>query len=70
MPELSFACEPADVAALDAWAERLGASRSDLIEDAVHSYLGELDREHALVGVASWGPMEDWSDWTEPGEGR
>lgn len=64
MPELSFACEPADVAALDAWAERLGASRSDLIGDAVRSYL-RLDGERTQVGVASWGPAEDWSDWNE-----
>ena len=69
MPEVTFECEPADVVALDAWAERLGIPRSRLVGDAVRSHLRELERAHPWVEIAVWGPPEDWSDWDEPRAG-
>ena len=78
MTMLSFRIEESEAAAAQQWAERLGVERSELLRDAVHRYLVQLQSEHdaevweraprseaerALDDIAGWGPAEDWSDW-------
>jgi hypothetical protein len=80
MTMLSFRVEDRDAADAQAWAERLGVDRSELLrealrrhiarlasEDDVHSWLDRpLDAgEASLAEVADWGPAEDWSDWSD-----
>ena len=77
---LSFWADPADVAAIQRWAESLGVDRSELLREAVRRHLDRLasvadadrwaaapldDGERALGAVADWGPAEDWSDWVD-----
>jgi predicted transcriptional regulator len=75
---LSFRIEDDVVRDLQAWAERLGIDRSELLREALRRHLHRLASENdaliweqqplakgegALAGVADWGPAEDWSDW-------
>jgi predicted transcriptional regulator len=65
---------------VQAWADRLGLDRSELMREALRRHLLRLaseddartweqqpldDGERALAAVADWGPAEDWSDWAD-----
>lgn len=65
---------------VQAWANRLGVDRSELLRDALRRHLLRLasendariweqrpldEGERALADVAEWGPAEDWSDWVD-----
>lgn len=78
MTMLSFRTEESDAAAAQAWAQRLGIDRSELLRDALRLHLARLaaeqdidawskepltDDEASLREIADWGPAEDWSDW-------
>lgn len=78
MTMLSFRVDDADARHAQAWADRLGVDRSELLRDALRRHLLRLasevdaaaweqtpldDGERALAEVADWGPAEDWSDW-------
>ncbi len=78
MTMLSFRLDRAFAEHLDAWAERLGVDRSELLREALRHYLNQLsseqdaqlwvdvpldDSERSLDEIADWGPAEDWSDW-------
>ncbi|MGO9752152.1 MAG: antitoxin [Solirubrobacteraceae bacterium] len=78
MTMLSFRVAEGEAADAQAWADRLGVDRSELLREALHQHLvalgGELEAERyeqlpataserALEAVADWGPAEDWSDW-------
>ncbi len=80
MTMLSFRVDEEEAAAAQAWAERLGVDRSELLRQALHVYLVRLraesdieawlaaplgDDEQALAEIADWGPAEDWSDWAD-----
>jgi len=80
MTMLSFRVDDDDAAQAQAWAERLGVDRSELLRDALRRQLLRLRAEHAadawaatplddgeraLAGIADWGPAEDWSDWAD-----
>ena len=80
MTMLSFRVDDDDAASVQAWAERLGVDRSELLRDAVRRHLLRLasesdgdtwadqpldEGEQALSQVADWGPAEDWSDWAD-----
>lgn len=82
---ISFRADEEDVAQADRWAERLGVERSQLLRDALASYLGRLSAESeagayetqpltaaelALDLADDWGPAEDWSDWAAWAERR
>lgn len=77
---VSFRANDDDVAEADRWAARLGVERSELLRDALASYLARLAAERevaaydaepfgtdevALDAADDWGPAEDWSDWAE-----
>ena len=62
------------------WAERLDVDRSELLRDALHTYLVRLRAEddinawirkplkpdeQSLAEVSDWGPAEDWTDWAD-----
>jgi predicted transcriptional regulator len=62
------------------WADRLGMDRSELLRDALHRYLVRLRAESdieawlkkplsveeaSLSEISTWGPAEDWSDWSD-----
>ena len=80
MTMLSFRVEEADARSAQAWAQRLGVDRSELLRDALRRHLlrlaSEVDAEtwrqmpldageESLASVAEWGPAEDWSDWAD-----
>lgn len=77
---LSFRVEDDDAVRAQAWAERLGVDRSELLREALRRHLlrlaGENDAqiwienpldegERSLSDIADWGPAEDWSDWAD-----
>ena len=78
MTMLSFRVDDRDAESAQRWAEALGVDRSELLREALRRHLdrlaaeGDAERwtaqpldanEQALVGIAAWGPAEDWSDW-------
>jgi hypothetical protein len=78
MTMLSFRVDAAEAAEAQAWADRLGVDRSELLRRALHRYLVRLSSEadtsawnrlppttaeQSLAEAADWGPAEDWSDW-------
>jgi len=80
MTMLSFRVAAEDAERVQAWAERLGVDRSELLRDAVRRQLLRLASENdavtwveqpldqgerSLAAVAAWGPAEDWSDWAD-----
>jgi antitoxin MazE2 len=80
MTMLSFRVEEREAAAAQAWAERLGLDRSELLRDALRRHLlrlaSECDaetweqhplmvEEQSLNEIAEWGPAEDWADWAD-----
>jgi antitoxin component of RelBE/YafQ-DinJ toxin-antitoxin module len=80
MTMLSFRVDDADAAQAQAWADRLGIDRSELLRDALRRHLLRLaseedavtweltplnDGERSLAEIADWGPAEDWSDWAD-----
>jgi hypothetical protein len=80
MTMLSFRVDDREAVAAQAWAERLGIDRSELLRDALHRHLLRLASENdamiwadqpldageqALGEIAEWGPAEDWSDWAD-----
>ena len=77
---LSFRVDEAQADAAQRWAERLGVDRSELLREALHRHLVQLDvaqeadrydaqpltsAESELRRIADWGPAEDWSDWAD-----
>ncbi|MDP8927441.1 MAG: ribbon-helix-helix protein, CopG family [Actinomycetota bacterium] len=80
MTMLSFRIDDDTARQVQAWADRLGVDRSELLRDALRRHLLRLasendarsweeqpleNGERALAGVADWGPAEDWSDWVD-----
>lgn len=80
MTMLSFRVEEGDAEELQAWSDRLGVDRSEVLRDALRRHLNRLageqdaakwesspldEGELALATVADWGPAEDWSDWAD-----
>jgi Arc/MetJ-type ribon-helix-helix transcriptional regulator len=80
MTMLSFRVQPEDAARAQAWAERLGVDRSEVLREALRLHLLRLASENdaltwvtrpldageqALASIADWGPAEDWSDWAD-----
>lgn len=80
MTILSFRIGDAEAAHLQAWSKRLGFDRSEVIREAVRTYLNRLASEHdaaawevsplddselAVGEAADWAPAEDWSDWAD-----
>ena len=78
MTMISFRVSRSEAAEAQRRAEQLGVDRSELLRDALHSYLVKLaseddatawDRvppspdEQSFAEAADWGPAEDWSDW-------
>jgi hypothetical protein len=78
MTMLTFRVSAAEAAEVQAWAERLGLDRSELLRRAVRRELVRLESEadaqawealpptaaeQSLGTAADWGPAEDWSDW-------
>lgn len=78
MTMLSFRVDAADAEGAQAWAERLGVDRSELLRDALHRHLLRLASERdaetwqrspltadeqSLTAIEDWGPAEDWADW-------
>ena len=80
MTMLSFRVDDGEARQAQAWAERLGVDKSQLLRDALHRHLVRLaaeddalrwgdhpltDDELALGSIADWGPAEDWTDWAD-----
>ena len=80
MTMLSFRVGEVEARAAQAWAERLGVHRSELLRDALRQHLLRLASERdaatweriplsadeqSLDAIADWGPAEDWSDWAD-----
>jgi hypothetical protein len=78
MTMLSFRVDAEDAAQAQAWSERLGVDRSQLLREALRLHLLRLasendaatwveqpldEGERSLATIADWGPAEDWSDW-------
>lgn len=78
MTMLSFRVSGKDADEAQRWAEALGVDRSELLRDALRRHLNQLasegdgerwatspldEGEQALLGIADWGPADDWSDW-------
>ena len=78
MTMLSFRVADEDAERVQAWAERLGVDRSEVLREAVRQHLLRLASENdavtwvehpleageqVLAAIADWGPAEDWSDW-------
>ena len=78
MTMLSFRVADEDAERVQAWADRLGVDRSELLREAVRQHLLRLASENdavtwvehpleageqVLAAIADWGPAEDWSDW-------
>lgn len=77
---MSFRVDDEEARQAQAWADRLGVDKSQLLRDALHRHLVRLasendarrwsdqpltDDELALGAIADWGPAEDWSDWDD-----
>jgi hypothetical protein len=77
---LSFRVAETEAREVQAWAERLGVDRSELLREALRRHLLRLaserdattwvrrpleDSERSLVAIAEWGPAEDWADWAD-----
>jgi predicted transcriptional regulator len=75
---LSFRIDDEVAQDVQAWADRLGVDRSELLREALRRHLLRLasendartweqqpldEGERSLADVADWGPAEDWSDW-------
>ncbi len=80
MTMLSFRIAAVDAREAQAWAERLGIDRSELLRDALRRHLLRLaserdadvwlrqtltSGERSLTAIADWGLAEDWADWTD-----
>jgi len=80
MTMLSFRVGDDEAAEAQAWADRLGVDRSELLREALHRHLVTLrsqregdhydqlpttESELALGEIADWGPAEDWADWAD-----
>jgi predicted transcriptional regulator len=80
MTMLSFRVDDDEAERIQAWAERLGVDRSELLRDALRRHLLRLasdndaniwveqpldEGERSFAAVADWGPAEDWSDWAD-----
>lgn len=80
MTMLSFRIEDDVAQDVQAWADRLGVDRSELLREALRRHLHRLASEddaqtwqqqpldageRSLADVADWGPAEDWSDWAD-----
>ncbi|MCA1647542.1 MAG: ribbon-helix-helix domain-containing protein [Chloroflexi bacterium] len=80
MTMISFRVAEEDAERVQAWAERLGVDRSELLREALRHHLLRLasendavtwveqpldDGERSLVAIAVWGPAEDWTDWAD-----
>lgn len=76
----SFRIEDEVARDVQAWADRLGVDRSELVREALRRHLLRLasendaltwekqpldEGERSLADVADWGPAEDWSDWAD-----
>jgi predicted transcriptional regulator len=77
---LSFRIDDEVAQDMQAWADRLGVDRSELLREALRRHLLRLasendartweqqpldEGERSLADVADWGPAEDWSDWAD-----
>jgi predicted transcriptional regulator len=77
---LSFRIDDEVAQDVQAWADRLGVDRSELLREALRRHLLRLasendartweqqpldEGERSLADVADWGPAEDWSDWAD-----
>lgn len=80
MTMLSFRVEEPEAAQAQAWAERLGVDRSELLREALHRHLLRLASERdadtwqhhpltaaeqSLTDIEQWSPAEDWTDWAD-----
>ncbi|MGI8759780.1 MAG: ribbon-helix-helix protein, CopG family [Jatrophihabitantaceae bacterium] len=80
MTMLSFRVAEPDARAAQAWAERLGMDRSELLRDALRRQLVRLASERdvqawrqsplttgeqSLTAIEDWGPAEEWADWAD-----
>lgn len=80
MTMLSFRVEESTALEAQAWAERLGVDKSDLLRDALRRHLLRLASERdaetwqqqpltpdecSLTSIEDWGPAEDWADWAD-----
>lgn len=80
MTMLSFRVEETEAREADAWAQRLGLDRSELLREALRRHIAalasEIDavtweehpltpEEQSLAAIADWGPAEDWADWAD-----
>jgi len=80
MTMLSFRVDDTDAQRAQAWADRLGIDRSELLREALHRHLLRLaseqdastwathpldEGERSFLEIAEWGPAEDWSDWSD-----
>jgi predicted transcriptional regulator len=80
MTMLSFRIDDEVAQDVQAWADRLGVDRSELLREALRRHLLRLasendartwaeqpldEGERSLTDVADWGPAEDWSDWAD-----
>ncbi len=80
MTMLSFRVGDEQARDAQAWADRLGVDKSQLLRDALHRHLVQLaseedarrwnehpltDDELALGAIADWGPAEEWADWAD-----
>lgn len=78
MTMLSFRVAGAAAEQAQAWADRLGVHRSELLREALRGHLLRLaseddaatweehpldEAERSFADIADWGPAEDWSDW-------
>ncbi len=80
MTMFSFRVDADEAEEARRWAERLNLDRSELLRDALHTYLVRLGAEddinawirkpptsdeQSLAEISDWGPAEDWADWTD-----
>lgn len=80
MTMFSFRVDDEEAEQTRQWAYRLGMDRSELLRDALHRYLIRLRAESdieawtkkplsidesSLAEISTWGPAEDWSDWSD-----
>ena len=80
MTMLSFRLDDEEAKRVQAWADRLGVDRSELLREALRRHLLRLasendattwaeqpleEGEQSLAAIADWGPAEDWSDWAD-----
>lgn len=66
---LSFRVDEVVAATTQAWADRLGIDRSELLREALRHHLlrlaSEIDTDERVANAPEWGPAEDWSDWAD-----